>query len=194
MYVEPEKEKEDGLVHVEVIQIRDYNKPVPFDFILFSKGNTHTLYTGELVLVKSFVLAKSTEDLLLNASKKIVGQTLVSSYNDNYPAPPMVMVPPSMSRATPPEQKKVVKKPFKPFFYTKELANGNTLFAFQETEEISKPILEAKSDVKLYLDKEAHTLTIKSEGKESSMFSFDPKTGGVFLPKIYLKVLGLTML
>ncbi|MFD2287105.1 hypothetical protein GJU39_10680 [Pedobacter petrophilus] len=193
MYKQPETEKEDRLVKVQLIQIKDYNKPVPFDFILLSKGNTHNLYDGKLGLTKTFVLAKATQEQLLNGSKKIVDQNL-AFYSDNSPAPTMIVAAPSMPRTNAQEPKKEDKKPFKPFFYTEELANGNMLFALQETEEISKHILEAKSGLRLYLNKTEHTLTITPKDKESSRFSFNPETGVIYLPKIYLKQLGLTII
>lgn len=197
MYKELEKEKEDGLVHVQLIKLEDYNKPKPFDFILLTKGNTHSLYNDKLILVKTFVLAKATEEQLLNASKKIVKLNLVSSFNGNYPAPKMVMASPSMPRAVStksPEEKKEDKKPFKPFFYTEKLENGKTLFALQESEEISNHILELEAGVKLRLNEKEHTLTIVPEEKENSEFSFDPKTGAIYLPKAYLKQLGITII
>lgn len=197
MYKKPEEEKEDGLVHVQLIKLEDFNKPAPFDFILLTKGNTHNLYDGKLVLVKTFVLAKATEQQLLDASKKIVKQNLASSFNDNYSAPPMVMTPPSMSRRSSdesPNPEQLDKTPFKPFFYTEVLANGNTLFALQENEEISNHIFELKSGMKLRLNKKEHTLTIVTEEKENSEFSYDPITGAIYLPKAYLKALGITII
>ncbi|MEO5911385.1 MAG: hypothetical protein ABIP95_10885 [Pelobium sp.] len=196
MYKKSDEEKEDGLVHVQLIKVEDFNKPKPFDFILLTKGNTHNLYDGKLVLVKTFVLAKATEEQLLDASKKIVKENLDSSYSGQYP-PPMVMASPSMPRSSSeesPKPEKVEKKPFKTFFYTEKLANGKTLFALQETEEISNHILELEAGVRLYLNEKEHTLTIIPEEKENSRFSFDPKTGAIYLPKAYLKTLGLTII
>ena len=195
MYKEKEAKEDDGLVHVELIKIEDYNKPTPnFDFILLTKGNSHNLYNGKMILIKTFVLAKATEEMLLAASKKIIGQNLVSSYQDNNFPPPMVMAAPVGAGPKATVQKIKEKEPFKPFFYTQELANGNTLFALQETEEISNHILEVKSGAKLYLDKKNHSLTISVEGKESSEFSFNPATGVIYLPKVYFKQLGITII
>ncbi len=193
MYKKPEKEKNDGLVHVKLIDIKDYTETVNFDFILLTKGNTHNLYNGKMVFIKTFVLPKATDELLLNASKKILKLDLSLSQKNSYPSP-MVMVAPTGVSTRPVEPRKIEEKPFRPFFYTEDLANGNTLFALQETEQISNHILEVKSDTKVYLDKKANTLTISLEGKEDSKFSFNPKTGVVYLPKVYFKQLGITII
>ncbi len=193
MYKKPEKEKNDGLVHVKLIDIKDYTETVNFDFILLTKGNTHNLYNGKMAFIKTFVLPKATDELLLSASKKIVNLDLSLSQKNSYPSP-MVTVAPTGVSTRPVEPRKIEKEPFKPFFYTEDLANGNTLFALQETEEISNHILEVKSDAKVYFDKKANILTIRSEGKEDSKFSFNPKTGAIYLPKGYFKQLGITII
>lgn len=194
MYKKPEQKKEDGLVHVQLINLEDFNKPTPFDFIVLTKGNTHNLYDGKLVLIKTFVLAKATEEQLLDDCNKIVKQNLASSFNDNYSAPPMVMGSPTGVSTRSGEPSRIEKKPFKPFFYTEKLGNGKTLFALQETEEISKQILELEAGVRLYLNDKEHTLTIIPKEEENSRFSFDPKTGVIYLPKAYLITLGLTII
>ena len=192
---EKEKQEDDNIVKMVTIIVDDFKKSAPhFDYILLNKGKNHSLYNAEMVFIKTFVIAKATEEQLLNASEKIVKHNLISSPGNGYPIPPMLMASPSVSRPRETKPEKEEKKPFKSFFYTEELANGKTLFALQETEEISNHILELEAGVKLRLNAKEHTLTIVPEKKENSEFSFDPKTGTIYLPKVYLKQLGITII
>ncbi|TDG35185.1 hypothetical protein EZJ43_14905 [Pedobacter changchengzhani] len=197
LYKAPEETKLEGPKEVEVVlvNLNDINKNPNFDYILFNKVNTHSLCNSKMVLVKTFVLAKANKEMLLAACKKILKQNISTTPNDNYGFSPTVMAaPPSSGRYREDKKEVVVKKPFKPFFYTEKLTSGNTLFALQETEEISNHIFEAKEGVEIFLDKEEHTIRLKIEGKENSEFSFNPKTGVIYLPKSYLTLLGITVI
>ena len=194
LYKVPEEEKNDGIVREVHAKLIDLTQVPDFDFIVFTKGNTHTLYNGKLALIKTFVLAKATENRILEASKKIVNHNLATFFEGQYPSPSVGMAPPGMPRTKGVEQKIIDKKPFKPFFYTKKLDNGNTLFALQETEEISNHILEAKPGVSLSLNEQNFTITVEREGKKDSKFSFNPKTGAIYLPKAYVEILGLSII
>lgn len=148
-----------------------------------------------MILVKAFVLAKPDEDKLFDFAEKLLKvklTTMPSSANGYVSAPPMMA--PSMGRSRNSEREPEVKKPFKPFFYVKKLESGNTIFALQETEEISKRIFEAKANVNVSLYERGCTITIRREGKEDSKFSYNPKTGEIYLPKAYLTELGITLI
>lgn len=74
------------------------------------------------------------------------------------------------------------------------MENGNTIFALQETEEISKRIFEAKASTKVKLMDHISKIYIEIKGKEDSRFYYNPKTGEIYLPKAYLGELGITLL
>ena len=104
------------------------------------------------------------------------------------------MMDPSMGKVKNSYEESEEKKPFKPYLYIKKLESGNTIFALQETEQISKRIFEAKatSTVKLY--EQGNEITIKIAGKEDSKFNYNPITGEIYLPKAYLEELGITLI
>lgn len=191
---EEKKQDEPRVVEMVLVNIMDRDKTPDFDYLLLSKLSTHSLYNSKMVLVKTFVLAKATEETLLEASKKVVKHNLSTTSSSDYNAPPMMMVAPSMGRTRSDKDEVVVKKPFKPFFYIEKLANGNTLFALQETEEISNHIFEAKPGVDVSLNESRNTIKIGKDGKKDSEFSFNPKTGMIYLPKAYLTLLGITII
>lgn len=196
LYKLPEEKKQDGPVEVEVVLVNrsDKNKEPNFDYILLSKLNTHSLYNNKMVLVKTFVLAKATEEQLLEASRKVEKQNLSTSSSNSDDYTPVMMVAPSMPRRKGDNDEVVVKKPFKRFFYTEKLANGNTLFALQETEQISNHIFEAKPGVDISLNEGRNMITVGKDGKKDTKFSFNPTTGMIYLPKVYLAQLGLTII
>lgn len=198
LYKTPEEKKGDGIVRVETITLSlpiKESSPI-FDYIILSKGSSHKLFNAKMVLVKAFVMAKADEEALWRYAQKLLKDkisTEPSSGHGFVSAPPM-MVDPSMgtrknSRSEPGE-----KKPFEPYFYVKKLENGNTIFALQETEQISKHIFEANSKAKVELDKRKYTLTISLDEKNQSEFNFDPKTGAIYLPKAYLSLLGIQII
>lgn len=198
LYKRPEEKKDDNIVKVETITLTlpvKESNPI-FDYIILSQGNNHRLYNAKMVLVKAFVLAKPDEDKLFDYAEKLLKvklSTMASEQHGMVSAPPM-MASPSMGRARNSEKEPEEKKPFKPFFYLKTLQNGNTIFALQETEEISKRIFEANANVKVRLYERGHEITIKTEGKEDSVFYYNPTTGDIYLPKAYLTALALTVL
>lgn len=198
LYKTPEEKKGDGNVQaVEVILTSPIKESNPiFDYIVLSKGSNHRLFNAKMVLVKAFVLAKADENALATYVEKLLKvnvSTQASSEHGVVSAPPM-MGPSMGTRRDNSEQKPEEKKPFKPFFYTKKLENGNTIFALQESEEISKRIFEAKptSTIKLY-ETDSY-IDVKIAGKENSRFYFDRKTGEIYLPKAYLASLGITLI
>lgn len=197
LYKTPEEKKDDRIVRVETITlslpIKESN-PI-FDYIILSQGSNHKLYNAKMVLVKAFVLAKADEEALWVYAEKLLNvkiSTQASAEHGLVSAPPMMA--PSMGRRNNTTAEPEVKKPFKPFFYTKKLENGNTIFALQETEEISKRIFEAKSTSKVNLYDHRNGITIKIDGKEDSQFNYNPKTGEIYLPKAYLAGLGITLI
>lgn len=196
LYKVPEKKQEDRIAKVEIITIKQFKESAPiFDYIILSQGGNHRLYDAKMVLVKAFVLAKADENNLLDYADNLLKtklSTMPSSANGYVSAPPMMA--PSMGRSRNSGQEPEVKKPFKPFFYVKKLENGNTIFALQETEEISKRILEAKPTTELRLFKNENLITIRIEGKVQSQFYYNPKTGDIYLPKAYLAELGITLI
>ncbi|WP_113654376.1 hypothetical protein [Pedobacter namyangjuensis] len=197
LYKVDEDEEDKGIVRMVTVKLEDFNKKPNFDYIILSQGNNHKLYNDKMVLVKAFVLAKADEDMLLDFCEKTLKQNLSTtsenSVGGTVSAPPM-MVGPSMGKSKNPTAEPEEKRPFKPYFFTKKIENGNTIFALQETEEISKRIFEAKptSTVKFY--KSDNYINIKIAGKEDSRFYFDRKTGEIFLPKAYLTGLGITLI
>lgn len=192
------KEKDDGTVSVVTVTVPSSIKksnPI-FDYLILSKGNNHQLYNAKMVLVKAFVLAKPDEEKLLAYSEKLLKvkvSTQASSEQGLVSVAPM-MVAPSMGRSKNSTVEPEEKKPFKPFFYTKKLENGNTIFVLQETEEISKRIFEANATSKVNLYDHRNGITIQIEGKEDSKFNYNPKTGEIYLPKAYLAGLGITLI
>lgn len=198
LYKTPEEKKSDGTVKVEIVTIKlpiKESSPI-FDYIVLSKGSNHRLFNAKMVLVKAFVLAKADEEALWAYVEKLLKvkiSTQPSSENGVISAPPM-MAGPSMGRSRNSDTKPEEKKPFKPFFYTKKLENGNTIFALQETEEISKRIFEAKATSTVNLYERRNEITIKIDGKKDSRFNYDPNTGQIYLPKAYLAQLGITLI
>lgn len=198
LYKRPEEKKDDNIVKVETITLSlpvKESNPI-FDYIILSQGNNHRLYNAKMVLVKAFVLAKPDEEKLFDYAEKLLKvklSTMASEQHGMVSAPPM-MASPSMGRSRNSEKEPEVKKPFKPFFYVKTLENGNTIFALQETEEISKRIFEANANVKVRLYERDCTIRISIDGKEDSSFSYNPKTGDIYLPKAYLTALGIKLI
>ena len=198
LYKTPEEKKGEGSVQtVEVILSSPIKESNPiFDYIILSQGNNHRLYNAKMALVKAFVLAKADEEALaayVGKLLKVNVSTHAGSEHGVVSAPPM-MGPSMGTRSNNSAQEPEEKKPFKPFFYTKKLENGNTIFALQESEEISKRIFEAKptSTIKFY---ETYSyIDVKIAGKENSRFYFDRKTGEIYLPKAYLASLGITLI
>ena len=198
LYKTPEEKKGDGNVQaVEVILTSPIKESNPiFDYIVLSKGSNHRLFNAKMVLVKAFVLAKADEDALIAYAEKLLKVNISkhASTEHGVVSAPTIMGPSMGTRRNNSEQKPEEKKPFKPFFYTKKLENGNTIFALQESEEISKRIFEAKptSTIKLY-ETDSY-IDVKIAGKENSRFYFDRKTGEIYLPKAYLASLGITLI
>lgn len=198
LYKTPEEKKGDGDVQaVEVILTSPIKESNPiFDYIVLSKGSNHRLFNAKMVLVKAFVLAKADEDALIAYAEKLLKVNISkhASTEHGVVSAPTMMGPSMGTRRNNSEQKPEEKKPFKPFFYTKKLENGNTIFALQESEEISKRIFEAKptSTIKLY-ETDSY-IDVKIAGKENSRFYFDRKTGEIYLPKAYLASLGITLI
>jgi len=198
LYKTPEEKKGDGDVQaVEVILTSPIKESNPiFDYIVLSKGSNHRLFNAKMVLVKAFVLAKADEDALIAYAEKLLKVNISkhASTEHGVVSAPTMMGPSMGTRRNNSEQKPEEKKPFKPFFYTKKLENGNTIFALQESEEISKRIFEAKptSTIKLY-ETDSY-VDVKIAGKENSRFYFDRKTGEIYLPKAYLASLGITLI
>lgn len=195
LYKIPQEIKDDGIVRVQTIVLQEIDDNLPnFDYIVLSNGNNHKLYNEKMVLIKAFILAKANEEMLLDFCKKTLKLDLDVSSNEYIPtmsAAPMAI---GMGRPTNDNPNAVEKKPFESYFYVKKLENGNTIFALQETEQVSKHIFEANSKAKVELDKRKHTLTISLNGKNQSEFNFDPKTGAIYLPKAYLTLLGIQII
>jgi len=195
LYKTPEEHKSDEIVRVETITLSlpiKESSPI-FDYIILSKSSSHRLFNAKMVLVKAFVLAKADKEALWAYAQKLLKvkiSTEPTSGNGFKSAPPM-MVDPSMGTRKISKSEPTEKKPFEPYFNLKKLENGNTIFALQETEQISKHIFEANSKAKVELNKRKHTITISLDGKSESEFNFDPKTGAVYLPKAYLILLGI---
>ncbi|RZJ82282.1 MAG: hypothetical protein EOO47_01175 [Flavobacterium sp.] len=198
LYKTPEEKNDDRIVKVETITLSvpvKKSNPV-FDYIVLSQGNNHRLYNAKMVLVKAFVLAKADEDKLLDYAQKLLKislTTMASEQHGMVSAPPM-MASPSMGGRRNSDAEPEEKKPFKPFFYIKQLENGNTIFALQETEEISKRIFEAKPTSKVKLYTRSNEIYIDIKGKETSRFYYNPTTGEIYLPKAYLAELGITLI
>jgi len=194
LYKIPEEKKDDGIVRLETIIPQPKKTSPNFDYIVLSKGNNHRLFNEKMVLVKTFVLAKADDDMLLDFCKKALKLNLNTTPSDDYgaviSAPPVAL---GSGRPRNPTPEVIEKKPFVPFFYVKKLDNGNTVFALQETEEISKRIFEAKPTLEVRLFERLNLITIRIDGKEDSRFSYNPKTGEIYLPKVYLAGLGITV-
>lgn len=198
LYKTPEEKNGDGRVQaVEVILSLPVKESNPiFDYIILSQGNNHRLYNAKMVLIKAFVLAKADDEKLRDYAEKLAKvkvSTQATSEHGLVSAPPM-MAAPSMGRSKNSTAEPEEKKPFKPYFYTKKLENGNTIFALQESEEISKPIFEAKATSKVDLYVHRNGITIEIAGKEDSKFNYNPKTGQIYIPKTYLAQLGITLI
>lgn len=197
LYKAPEEKKNDQIVKVETITLTLPVKPGNpiFDYIILSQGSSHRLYNAKMVLVKAFVLAKADEEKLTEYVKKLLKvdiSTMASAEHGMVSAPPM-MASPSMGRRNS-DQQSEPKKPFKPFFYIKKLEDGTTIFALQETEEISKRIFEANANTKVRLYERDCTISVSTGGKKDSSFSYNPKTGDIYLPKAYLAELGIKLI
>lgn len=195
-YKMPEEKKNDGIAKVEIITLKlpvKESDPI-FDYIVLSQGSNHRLYNDKMVLVKAFVLPKPDETKLFDYAEKLLKvklNTMPSIENGYVAAPPMMASSGTKSKS--PQNESEHKKPFVSFYYTKKLENGNTIFALQETEEISKRIFEANATSRVVLNERYCTLTIKIDGKEDSKFNYNPKTGEIYLPKAYLVELGITL-
>lgn len=197
LYKAPEEEKDNRMVKLETVTIKLPVKPSNpiFDYIILSQGNNHRLYNAKMVLVKAFVLAKPDEEKLFDYAEKLLKVKLSNMASEQHgmvSAPPMMASPSSGPRNW--SQKPEEKKPFKPFFYIKKLDDGTTIFALQETEEISKRIFEAKANIKVVLDTKNCTIRISTDTKAYSGFSYNPKTGEIYLPKAYLAELGIKLI
>lgn len=187
LYKTAPPEKEDGIVKLEIIKY-DHNERIAFDYIVFTKKQTHLIYDSKMTLIKSFVLAKADGEALKSATEKIVKRELSTSNSSAAgfkSAPPMAGVSPSSGRAR--SQPKIDY----PYFYVKELSNGKVLFARQETEQISNYIFEAPEKSEVYLNKSAHTISLKLANGKKGKFSFDAKNGNIYLPASYISLLGL---
>lgn len=174
---------EDG--RIGMVELKDYQLNAPedeFDIIVFSNDKTHSIYNDKLVLVKEFVLADADESMLKAAAEKTVKLEL-SKYSENHQPPP-----PSIGVRRGEAEEKIVY----PFLYTKTLGNGNIQFALQQTKENSKTFFEASPKSKIRFTKGRNTVFIETESKRSAYFTFNPKTGEVYLPKAYLIDLGIT--
>ncbi|TKC01761.1 hypothetical protein [Pedobacter cryotolerans] len=201
LYILPAEKKDDGIVKMKTITIdlrKKKSNPI-FDYIILSQGNNHRLFNAKMVLVKAFVLAKLDEDKLFDYAEKLLNvklSTMPNVENSFVSAPKMAEPTYSQQKGVNPEPQEeiaVEKEPFIPFFYAKKLENGNTIFALQETEEISKRIFETKPTTKLTFYKADNYFDVKIEGKEDSRTYFNRKTGEIYLPKAYLAGLGITL-
>lgn len=202
LYKQPEEKKDDGIVRTITVTISlpiKESSPV-FDYIILSQGSNHKLYNAKMALVKAFVLAKPDEDKLFDYAEKLLKvklSTMPSVENGYVGAPPKDARPYGEQKGVNPksqDKEPVDKKPFIPFFYVKKLENGTNIFALQETEEISKRIFEAKLTTKLSFYKNDNYIDVEIAGKEDSRFYFNRKTGEIYLPKIYLAGLGITLI
>ncbi len=182
LFYKAKKEKTDGGAVVMTLRSYDPNLEDNFDYIVFTTGKTNFIYDDKLNLAKSFVLANSDETKLMEETEKIVKSGL-SYYGQNNAPPPPMMAPTGARRDRPKAEIKY------PFFYLEELPNGETLFAQQETEEISNHIFEVATDRNVRLST-ADSLIYLDENE----FSFDPKTGKIFLPKTYVESLGIKII
>ncbi len=195
LYKVPVKSNDDGIIREVTITILPDSEKPNFDFIVLSKGNSRNLYDSNMTLVKTFVLAKADDEKLADACSKIVKMELALTAAENgYGG--LVSAPPNgIGYGTKSATAKAEKKePFVPFFYVKKLSSGNTLFALQETEEISKHIFEVSSKYEVTIDKRQNTITIETDEEKVCKFSFNPQTGAIYLPKSYLKSLGIMMI
>jgi len=195
LYKAPKEKEHDGTMEVRTVEITlplKRNSP-NFDYIVLSQGNNHKLYNHKMALLKAFVLAKPNEEKLLEFCKKTLKLDINTIPNGGHgmmvSAPPMGPSSGRRNSGQVPEE----KKPFKPFFYIEKLTNGNTIFALQETEEISKRIFEADAKTKIRLYEQDATLRISIDGKEDSEFYYNPKTGEIYLPRTYLAPLGIKL-
>lgn len=192
-----EEKKNDGMVQTVTLNLDDFKaKANPnFDYIILSQGDHHKLYNPNMVLLKTFVLAKADDEKLHQFSEKALGMKLSvrSAFNEG-----MVSAPPMMAPRTGMPQKSDSEaeemEAFKPFLYVKKLDNGITIFALQETKEISKRIFETDVNTNVRLYERDSILRISIKGKEDSRFSYHPKTGEIYLPKPYLAELGIKLL
>ncbi|MNK06446.1 hypothetical protein D3C87_243440 [compost metagenome] len=193
LYKIPEEKQDDGLMIVKTVEITlpITNTRANFDYIVLSQGNNHKLYNNKMVLLKAFVLAKADEERLLAFSKKTLKVNINTVPSGDYGMMVSAPMGPSSRRTRNPEP--VEKKPFVPFFYVKKLDNGNTIFALQETEEISKRIFEANAKTSVRLYEEECILKISIEGKKDSDFRYNAKSGVLYIPKEYLADLGITL-
>jgi len=201
LYIVPgenkEQNEEEGETIAKVVEIvltaPNDNSASSFDYIVLSNGNNHQLYNGNMGLVESFVLPEADEEKLLQFCEKTLEVKLDTRSAD---APGMLMnAPPMMASIGGNNKQPETKKPFKPYFYIKTLDIGITIFALQETEEISKRIFEASAKTKVRLNDRDCTIRVYVEGKdEASSFDYNPKTGIIYLPKMYLSKLGITLI
>lgn len=190
------EKEDDRIVSIKTVKLEDFNRKPNFDYIVLSQGNNHKLYNAKMILVKAFVLANANEEKLQEYAEKLIKVkfgTQTSSERSSVGAPPMVAAP-SMGRNKNSDAEPNEKKQFKQYFYIKKLENGNTIFALQETGEISKRIFEAKPSLVVKLFDSDHRIIVSTNGKEVARFSYDSKTGTIFLPKAYYANLGLTVL
>ncbi|MET0572558.1 MAG: hypothetical protein ABWZ79_14130 [Pedobacter agri] len=195
LYQTEKQQEDDGIVKMVSVKLEDFNKKPNFDYIVLSQGNNHKLYNAKMVLVKAFVLANADDEKLKAFAEKLIKVNFSTKANREggfVSVPPMM--DPSMGKVKNSYEESEEKKPFKPYLYIKKLESGNTIFALQETEQISKRIFEAKatSTVKLY--EQGNEITIKIDGKEDSKFNYNPITGEIYLPKAYLEELGITLI
>lgn len=182
LFYKTNKDKTDGSEVIVTSRTYSQNVEDNFDYLVFSNKKMNFIYDNQLNLVKSFALAEPDERKLMEETEKIVKLAL-SEYGQNNAPPPPMMASSGAGTAKP------KPKANYPFFYLEELPNGITLFALQETEEISKHIFEVATDKRPRLDKEAHIVYIGD-----NQFNFDPKTGKLFLPKNYIDLLGIKII
>lgn len=182
LFYKTKNEKTDGAESIVTLKTYNQNVEDNFDYLVFTNKKMNFIYDDQLNLVKSFVLADSDEAKLMEETEKIVKSGL-SDYGDNNGPPPPMMAPNGNVKVS---SKAEVKYPF---FYLEELPNGNTLFAQQETEEISHHVFEIATDNRVRLDKEDFVIQFGD-----NQFNFDPKTGKIFLPKNYIDLLGIKII
>lgn len=184
LYKDATKKNDDGIVRVEIIELKAYKNP-DFDAIIFSMGNTHSLYNAGMTLVKKFELKDATKEQLVAKAATILKMNLLD-YDRASAAPPMMAGPTGPGLSTRSEQAPPVVYPV---FSTKKLDNGNTQFIMQKSEADSKVIFETKHSVRL--DKKDANIRISNDNDKDSKFSYSPSTGALFLPKEYWQAIGL---
>ncbi|RQO30146.1 hypothetical protein DBR32_11210 [Taibaiella sp. KBW10] len=182
LYAVKKEEDDTELVKVEIIKLAPGNwEKSDFYTLVFSTGNTHSVYNSRLVLVKKFEL-KNAEPEDLAAKASAIMKTTLSTFDVDHAAPPSVgMVAMSRDAGTP----KIVY----PFFTDQKAENGMNQFVLKESETITKIIFETRKSFRF--DKYRHSIRLIEDKDKDSVFSIDPETGALYLPQKYWDVLGL---